>query len=91
MLLIYNNVIQYESKAEILLSSLTGNNICAHSSFMWVYEHKNKWLHYIKLQQWQVLSLQQSHYTATKGNGLEWNNYIKGCIQAKLQQSTTDH
>jgi len=27
---------------------LTGN-ICAHSSSMWVYEHKNKWLNYIKL------------------------------------------
>jgi len=34
---------------EILLSSLTGNNICAHSFSVWVYERKNKWLHYIKL------------------------------------------
>jgi hypothetical protein len=36
-------------------------------------------------------SVQQSHYMAKKGNGLEWNNYLRTCIQAKLQQSVTDH
>jgi len=49
MLLFYNKIMQYESKAEILLSNLTGNNIRVHSSSMWVYEHKNKWLNYMKL------------------------------------------